>query len=39
VVIEHLSRGEWRQDCIAGMVTRGYREVGRTRSNTLLSRS
>jgi FkbM family methyltransferase len=39
VVIEHLSRGEWRQDCIAGMVARGYRETGRTRSNTLLSRS
>jgi FkbM family methyltransferase len=38
VVIEHLSRGEWQQDCIADMVARGYREVGRTRSNTLLTR-
>jgi FkbM family methyltransferase len=36
VVIEHLSRDEWRQDCIADMVSRGYREAGRTRSNTFL---
>ena len=36
VVIEHLSRDEWRQDCIADMTGRGYREVGKTRSNTLL---
>jgi FkbM family methyltransferase len=36
VVIEHLSRGEWQQDCIADMIARGYREAGRTRSNTLL---
>jgi FkbM family methyltransferase len=39
VVIEHLSRDEWQQDCIADMVARGYREAGRTRSNTLLTRS
>ena len=39
VVIEHLSRDEWRQDCIADMVSRGYREAGRTRSNTFLLRS
>ena len=39
VVIEHLSRDEWRQDCIADMVSRGYRETGRTRSNTFLLRS
>ena len=39
VVIEHLSRDEWQQDCIADMIARGYREVGRTRSNTLLRRS
>jgi FkbM family methyltransferase len=39
VVIEHLSRDEWQQDCIADMIARGYREVGRTRSNTLLKRS
>jgi FkbM family methyltransferase len=38
VVIEHLSRDEWRQDCIADMVARGYREAGRTRSNILLTR-
>jgi FkbM family methyltransferase len=38
VVIEHLSRDEWQQDCIADMITRGYREAGRTRSNTLLKR-
>jgi FkbM family methyltransferase len=38
IVIEHLSRGEWQKDCIADMVARGYREVGRTRSNTLLLR-
>ena len=38
VVIEHLSRDEWQQDCIADMIARGYREVGRTRSNTLLVR-
>jgi FkbM family methyltransferase len=38
VVIEHLSRGEWQNDCIADMIARGYREAGRTRSNTLLLR-
>jgi FkbM family methyltransferase len=38
VVIEHLSRDEWQQDCIADMLARGYREAGRTRSNTLLER-
>ncbi len=38
VVIEHLSRKDWQQDCIADMVARGYREKGRTRSNTLLTR-
>ena len=39
VIIEHLSRGEWQQDCIADMVARGYREVGKTRSNTILLRN
>jgi FkbM family methyltransferase len=39
VVIEHLSRNEWQQDCIADMISRGYREAGRTRSNTFLLRS
>jgi len=38
VVIEHLSRNEWLDDCIADMVARGYTEVGRNRSNTLLLR-
>jgi FkbM family methyltransferase len=36
VVIEHLSRNEWQDDCIAGMLARGYAEAGKTRSNTLL---
>jgi FkbM family methyltransferase len=38
VVIEHLSRNEWQDDCIAGMLKRGYAETGKTRSNTLLVR-
>jgi len=38
VVIEHLSKDEWQDDCIADMLGRGYREAGRTRSNTLLVR-
>ena len=38
VVIEHLSRNEWQNDCIADMLARGYAETGRTRSNTLLVR-
>jgi hypothetical protein len=37
-VIEHLSRDEWLKDCIADMIARGYRQVGKTRSNTLLLR-
>ena len=36
VVIEHLSRNEWQDDCIADMRARGYAETGKTRSNTLL---
>jgi FkbM family methyltransferase len=39
VVIEHLSRDEWQQDCIADMITHRYRETGKTRSNTFLLRS
>jgi FkbM family methyltransferase len=39
VVIEHLSRNEWLQDCVADMRARGYAEIGKTRSNTLLLRS
>ena len=38
VVIEHLSRNEWQDDCIADMLARGYIESGKTRSNTLLLR-
>jgi FkbM family methyltransferase len=38
VVIEHLSRDEWQDDCIADMRSRGYADAGRTRSNTLLTR-
>ncbi len=38
VVIEHLSKNEWLEDCIADMRARGYVETGRTRSNTLLAR-
>ncbi len=38
IVIEHLSQGEWQQDCIADMVSRGYAAAGRTRSNTFLLR-
>jgi FkbM family methyltransferase len=38
VVIEHLSQGEWQQDCIADMIARGYRAAGKTRSNTFLLR-
>jgi FkbM family methyltransferase len=39
VVIEHLSRQEWLDDCIADMLRRGYVETGKTRSNTLLVKS
>jgi Methyltransferase FkbM domain len=38
VVIEHLSKNEWSQDCVADMLARGYVETGKTRSNTLLLR-
>ncbi|WP_298261193.1 FkbM family methyltransferase [Bradyrhizobium sp.] len=38
VVIEHLSREEWQHDCIDDMISRGYRQTGKTRSNTLLLR-
>jgi FkbM family methyltransferase len=38
VVIEHLSRNEWQDDCIADMGARGYVTMGTTRSNTLLLR-
>jgi len=38
IVIEHLSRHEWQDDCITDMLARGYAQAGRTRSNTLLTR-
>ena len=38
VVIEHLSRQEWHDDCIADMQSRGYAQTGRNRSNTMLVR-
>jgi FkbM family methyltransferase len=38
VAIEHLSRDDWLDDCLADMFSRGYVEVGKTRSNTLLVR-
>jgi FkbM family methyltransferase len=38
VVIEHLSKDEWQDDCIADMRSRGYMDAGRTRSNTMLVR-
>ena len=39
IVIEHLSRNEWQDDCLADMAARGYAESGKTRSNTLLVRT
>lgn len=38
VVIEHLSQNEWREDCIADMVARGFAIARKTRSNTFLAR-
>jgi FkbM family methyltransferase len=38
IVVEHLSRSEWQDDCIAGMLKLGYAASGKTRSNTLLLR-
>jgi FkbM family methyltransferase len=38
IAIEHLSRDDWADDCLADMLMRGYAEAGRTRSNTLLLR-
>jgi FkbM family methyltransferase len=38
VVIEHLSIDEWLDDVIADMRARGFRQAGKTRSNTLLTR-
>jgi FkbM family methyltransferase len=36
IAIEHLSRDDWVDDCLADMLARGYVETGKTRSNTLL---
>jgi hypothetical protein len=36
-VIEHLSKDEWQDDCIADMVSRGYAAAGKTRSNSMLN--
>jgi FkbM family methyltransferase len=38
LAIEHLSRDDWLDDCLADMLSRGYVEAGKTRSNTLLVR-
>ena len=38
IVIEHLSRREWLDDCIADMLARGYIQSGKTRSNSMLLR-
>lgn len=38
IAIEHLSRDDWVDDCLADMLARGYVETGKTRSNTLLVR-
>jgi FkbM family methyltransferase len=38
VVIEHLSREEWQDDCIANMQASGYAQAAKTRSNTFLLR-
>jgi FkbM family methyltransferase len=38
IAIEHLSRDDWLDDCLADMVSRGYIEIAKTRSNTLLLR-
>jgi FkbM family methyltransferase len=38
LVIEHLSRKEWQDDCIGQMRELGYTERGKTRSNTFLVR-
>jgi FkbM family methyltransferase len=38
IAIEHLSRSDWIDDCLNDLVSRGYVETGKTRSNTLLLR-
>ncbi len=36
VIIEHLSRARWSEDCIAQCLSLGYRQRGTTRNNTFL---
>ena len=38
LIIEHLSRGNWKSDCIADCCARGYRLQATTRNNTILQR-
>jgi FkbM family methyltransferase len=38
IAIEHLSRDDWVDDCLADLLAHGYAETGKTRSNTLLVR-
>jgi len=39
MVIEHLSRSEWKTDCFPVFESLGYRIVGKARSNTLFQRN
>lgn len=39
IIIEHLQRAQWRPDCIADALQRGYAPVFTTRNNTLLRRA
>ncbi len=38
IAIEHLERKHWRCDCINEILSRGYEEAGKTKSNTFLIR-
>lgn len=38
IVIEHLTRGEWRTDCFPVFERHGYRLVGKTRGNSLFQK-
>lgn len=39
IIIEHLQRAQWRVDCIADMLQRGYCVRDTTHNNTILERS
>jgi FkbM family methyltransferase len=39
IIIEHLQRAQWRPDCIADALQRGYAPVFSTRNNTVLRRA